>query len=532
MTQNEPQIELNKNDPDSIYNWVAYKISCPKFRNPIKNYIDENCSTFVDIDENSFEQGQLFNEMNQLIENLLNDVLAEGQLTQEDFLKAAERGMEDKKYKKYFNQLINFQNYVFFKSVMTRRNYQIIQMAEKQMKEENEKQNPPQEERKGITPEIIAQMLENEQNEINEAIKQSLADEDEKRRIAIIEEEELKRAIKQSLKQSKIDQKKKENEKKEEPKKEEPKKEEPKKEEPKKEEPKKEEPKKEEPKKEEPKKEEPKKFTPIISSQSNFQYSGIEKPEEKKKEEVFSPNKGFQLQVSSKAEEFGVDNGAKNIVHESTMPAPLIQEPLKKEEKKIEEEKKPQNIIKNEKKFTNDGENQNVIIEQKKPERITRDFVNIFEEKKLTLAPLANKSNISNPNKPSLKEDVQKGQKDKLKGEIERMNKKNEMPKESASDVIKNSLKQSTMNKNDINNLEDDGGLLIDDDEEEVIFKNNSGNSQGHNIHFGKISIPKDFNDKIPDYDKEKQNQLKEYREKVLKIKKEEREQQLFNFNE
>ena len=88
------------------------------------------------------------------------------------------------------------------------------------------------------------------------------------------------------------------------------------------------------------------------------------------------------------------------------------------------------------------------------------------------------------------------------------------------------------MNKNDINNLEDDGGLLIDDDEEEVIFKNNNGNSQGHNIHFGKISIPKDFNDKIPDYDKEKQNQLKEYREKVLKIKKEEREQQLFNFNE
>ena len=102
--------------------------------------------------------------MNQLIENLLNDVLAEGQLTQEDFLKAAERGIEDKKYKKYFNQLINFQNYVFFKSFMTRRNYQIIQMAEKQMKEENEKQNPQQEERKGISSEIIAQMLENEQN--------------------------------------------------------------------------------------------------------------------------------------------------------------------------------------------------------------------------------------------------------------------------------------------------------------------------------------------------------------------------------
>ena len=54
MTQNGPP-ELNKNDPDSLYNWVAYKVSCPQFRNPIKNFIDENCSTFIDIDENSFE---------------------------------------------------------------------------------------------------------------------------------------------------------------------------------------------------------------------------------------------------------------------------------------------------------------------------------------------------------------------------------------------------------------------------------------------------------------------------------------------
>ena len=529
MTQNGPP-ELNKNDPDSLYNWVAYKVSCPQFRNPIKNFIDENCSTFIDIDENSFEQGQLYNEMNQLIENLLDDVLKEGQITQEDFLKAAERGMEDKKYKKYFNQIINFQNYTFFKSVMTKRNYQIIQMAEKQMKEEMENPNGQQEERQNFPPELVAQMLENEQNEINEAIKQSLADEDEKRRIAIIEEEELKRAIKQSLEQSQKEQKEKEQKEKE--KKEETKKEEPKKEEPKKEEPKKEEHKKEEPKKEEPKKEEPKKFMPVISSQSTFQYSGEEKPEPKKTPEIVSEKKGFQLQVSSKAEEFGINN--EKVIHKSTMPAPPSQEPPKKEEIY---EKKEENIIKEEKKFTNTktGENENIIFEQKKPERITRDFVNVFEEKKLTLAPLANKSNIQNPYKSSLKEDLQKNQKDKLKGDIERMNKKGEqkkeIPKESASDVIKNSLKQSSLNKNDINNYEDDGGLLIDDDEEEVVFKNdNKDNSKSHNIHFGKIAIPKDFNDKIPDYDKEKQDQLKEYREKVLKIKKEEREQQLNNF--
>ena len=220
MAQKPSPVELNKHDPESLYNWIAYKVSCPEFRNPIKNFIDENCSTFVDIDENSFEQGQLFNEMNLLIENLLKDVLEQGQITQEDFLKAAERGITDKKYKKYFNQIINFGDYTFFKSVMTKRNYQIIQMAEKEMNQEKEKENNQQQQ---IPPEIIAEMLANEQSEINEAIKQSLAEEDEKRRIAIIEEEEMKRAIKQSLEQAKKEGKK------EEPKKEEQKKEEQKK---------------------------------------------------------------------------------------------------------------------------------------------------------------------------------------------------------------------------------------------------------------------------------------------------------------
>ena len=520
MAQNPPP-ELNKNDPDSLYNWVAYKVSCPHFRNPIKNFIDENCSTFVDIDENSFEQGQLFNEMNLLIENLLKDVLEEGQITQEDFLKAAERGIEDKKYKKYFNQIINFGNYPFFKSIMTKRNYQIIQMAEKEMNQEKEKekrilnedQNPNNEGNTGLTPEIYAQMLENEQSEINEAIKQSLADEDEKRRIAIIEEEEMRRAIKQSLEQSKKEQKEiQKNDKK--------------KEESKKEETKKEEPKKEIPKKEEPKKEESKKFVPnIISNNTNFTFSG--KEENKQNPTVISSNKGFQLEVSSKTEEFGVINQSKGEIHDS-FAAPIQPNQTKKEEKL---EKKSENIIKNQEKLINETkkeENKNTINEPKKEERITRDFVNIFEEKKLTLAPLVHKSYMQNPKNITLKEDLQKNQKTNVQKDIEKMKKKSEEKNESAKDVIKNSLRQSSMNKNDINNIEDGGGLLIDDDEEDEVKQTDNKVSK-NKIHFERIAIPKNFNDKIPDYNKEKQEQLKEYREKILKIKKDEREQKANN---
>ena len=519
MAQNECP-KLNKKDPNSLYNWIAYKISCPHFRNPIKNFIDENCSTFVDIDENSFEQGQLYNEMNLLIENLLQDVLEEGQITQEDFLKAAERGIEDKKYKKYFNQIINFGNYTFFKSIMTKRNYQIIQMAEKQMNQEkekeaneneNENENLNNQERNELPPEIIAEMIENEQSDLNEAIKQSLADEEEKRRIAIIEEEEMRRAIKQSLEQSKKEQKQKEKEKKDEPKKEIPKKEEPKKEEPK----------KEEPKKEEPKKEEPKKYVPnVISNSSNFQLSGeLKKEENKPKPSVISSNKGFQLQVSSKTEEFGVK--PKKEIQSSNIPTPVQQ---KKEAKNVTSSEKKENIIKKEEKK---DEVKNTLNEPKKEERITRDFVNVFEEKKLTLAPLVHKSN---PYKNiTLKQDLEKNQKGTVQKDIEKMKKKAEEKNESAKDIIKNSLKQGTMNKNDINYMEDDGGLLIDDDEEDNVAQNDKKLGSKNNIQFGRIAIPKDFNDKIPDYNKEKQEQLKEYREKVLKMKKDEREQKMNN---
>ena len=68
----------------------------------------------------------------------------ENGITQEQFLEAAERGLGDNKYKKYFEQILKFSDYNFFKGIMTKRNYQIIkrveeQMAQKQKEEEAKK---------------------------------------------------------------------------------------------------------------------------------------------------------------------------------------------------------------------------------------------------------------------------------------------------------------------------------------------------------------------------------------------------------
>ena len=282
----QQEIPIDINNPDSIYNWVALKITSPGFRNIIKDFIDDNCYSFIDVDENTFEQGQLFNEFNQLLENMLNDLLIEGGITQEQFLMAAERGLSDQKYRKYFDQILNFTNYNFFKNIMTKRNYQLIkrvqeemernqQEEEKKKKEELERQLLIENQKKGNTktPQeieeekqryLLGKMLhKEEEEELQKAIQQSLEDEEEKRRIQIIEEEELKRAIKQSL----IDSvRPKEQEKKEEPKKEE-----------KKPEPKKEE-KKPEPKIEE-KKPEPKKQEFKIESSNKFNLDSIQTPD-------------------------------------------------------------------------------------------------------------------------------------------------------------------------------------------------------------------------------------------------------------
>ena len=139
MSHEQITPELNKNDPESLYKWVAYKVSCPDFRNTIKDFINDNCIVFVDTEENFLVYDKIFKKFNQLIENLIKDILHEGKISKEEFLKMAEKGIKDIKYKKYFKQLnTSFKNYKCFKSIMRKRNIQLAKMTKNQMKEINQ----------------------------------------------------------------------------------------------------------------------------------------------------------------------------------------------------------------------------------------------------------------------------------------------------------------------------------------------------------------------------------------------------------
>ena len=597
MSQNQQKIiPLDKNNPDSIYNWIATKISSPSFRNIIKDFIDDNCSSFIDVEENSFQQGELFNEFNQLIDNLLDDLLVEGGLTQEQFLVASQRGLEDKKYKKYFNQIINLtSDYNLFKAVMTKRNYQLIKRVEEQMdkvqkekelkkqkeierrlkienqKKGNKKSNREIEEEKHRI--LLNQYLnQEEERDLQKAIQRSLQAEEDKRKISLIEEEEINRAIKESLLESEKA-KKKEKEKEEKEKIEKIEKIEKKEI-------------KDVKKKEVFKIEQNNNFNfeskempnlkinnnpppsvnsknsiNVISNNSNFQFHGNAPKQEVKlnQNNVFSPNKGIEFQIESKKNDFGISNSIGGSIYPpAPINAPIQPSVAKKEEEKLKEnnshiehkliyEESQKNKI-----YTNNPSNYNEIkIERKKEEKNINQNENEIPNNNIK-KEVKNSFNLINFNEKEENVVVSK-----------------EIKLEKASDIIKNSLKENKLKEENNDNY----GLLIDsDDDDKNNFKQNEAKTntfidKNKDINLGKVKFGKDggnylnnfttknyekdgmkkienkikeekyksvitnnnedddFLKKIKEVENEKQAKLKEYREYLLKIKKEKREE-------
>ena len=190
-------------DLDWIYDFVLELIRSREFRNPIKDFIDDNCGTFIGVDENTFEQGALHKQFVQLVDNLLETITKEIGITEEMFCMAAKKGLNDPKAKKYFEQLISFTNYNYFKNLMTKRNLQLEELAYKQMIADRGQNQEKKEEEEENEEELEKKRKEIEDNELQCALQMSLAVEEEKKKLQELEDEELQKAIKLSLEEQK-----------------------------------------------------------------------------------------------------------------------------------------------------------------------------------------------------------------------------------------------------------------------------------------------------------------------------------------
>ena len=195
------------NPDEDLFNWiydtVVQIVKSPEFRNPLKDFIDDNCGSFIGVEENTFEQGAIHKEFITLADNLLETMTQEIGITEEMFCMAAKRGLEDEKEnKKYFEQLIAFNNYNYFKNLMTKRNLHLEKIAYEEMMKDKQKESQEQPENKDNNEEL--EKLKEEQSkaekgELECALKMSIALQEEAKKLQELEDAELEKAIKLSL---------------------------------------------------------------------------------------------------------------------------------------------------------------------------------------------------------------------------------------------------------------------------------------------------------------------------------------------
>ena len=185
---------------ENVYDSVVKRITGPLFRNPIRDFLDENCNHFVDVKENTLEMGLYFKEFSKLIDSLLQKIYKDFDITEDEFAVIFQKGLNDNKYQRYFTQLRNFSNFNFFKKLMIDRYYKIIRLVENELRK-----------RKGLLEQNNDEN-DNFCNEMNKAKKESLNENEKNRRLKVLEEVEMQRMIKKSNKKLNRKEEKKKNE--------------------------------------------------------------------------------------------------------------------------------------------------------------------------------------------------------------------------------------------------------------------------------------------------------------------------------
>jgi hypothetical protein len=123
-----------------------------------------------------------------MIEDMLEVMLIELGCQQEQFLLVAAKGLDSKEDKKYFEQLIACENFLYFKSMMVKRNMQLEEQAFQLMA----KNDPVGKEEFAVDPTWQDRQKLREQNEIECALAMSLALDAERKKLQLLEEDEMR----------------------------------------------------------------------------------------------------------------------------------------------------------------------------------------------------------------------------------------------------------------------------------------------------------------------------------------------------
>jgi len=108
-------------------------LKSPVWKNPIVQFIDENCASFDCEEENKLEYTEIHNKFKTLVDTKLNGFMTDFGIPADSFLMACELASQ-KVHKSIVKQLLAVEDFLVFKKMMNARNKQLNEEAMKQLK--------------------------------------------------------------------------------------------------------------------------------------------------------------------------------------------------------------------------------------------------------------------------------------------------------------------------------------------------------------------------------------------------------------
>lgn len=104
-------------------------LKSPRWKTPVVSFIEENCIIFDNEEENKLEFTSVHKEFIKIVDDLLCELMAETDITREQFFAAMEKSDENPVHYRITQQILSVDDFVSFKRMMIKKNVQINEAA-------------------------------------------------------------------------------------------------------------------------------------------------------------------------------------------------------------------------------------------------------------------------------------------------------------------------------------------------------------------------------------------------------------------
>jgi hypothetical protein len=112
-------------DEKWVYDYIRQYLTSPIWRNPLLDFIEENCIIFEDTEENKFEYTKIFQEFTGLSALLLESMIEEIGISEKTLEKCIIKGIKSERDHKIFRQILLCDNFLAFKKILVAKNKEL-----------------------------------------------------------------------------------------------------------------------------------------------------------------------------------------------------------------------------------------------------------------------------------------------------------------------------------------------------------------------------------------------------------------------